>query len=269
MGRNVGVQDKTVIINGLNECNEDTAQLKIMKLVAKSVIDHSDKIPLLWTFFSQSELHTDQEFSSYSRSHFLSKVELPMSESNDGNIIHYFHNKLCPLFSANTVWPSEDTLNILVAIAAGLWVYAATIVRFIMDQGLPPQQLDCVLEFYSQWMQLDTKSSVTAKLDAFCRVIISHISSKHLLIAQQSLLIHHITSEVTLHMLCNVQGLALEDLKYALSKLYSVLTLYQKRYSWTSHFLDLCISPSIMNPSWSSCSNREDRGTTSLKITLF
>jgi len=126
-----------VIINGLNECNKDTAQLKIMKLVAKSVIDHGDKIPLLWAFFSQPELYTDQEFSSYSRSHFLSKVELPMLESNDGNIMCYFCDKLHLLFSANTIWPLEDTLNILVAIAAELWVYAATIIRFIINQGFP------------------------------------------------------------------------------------------------------------------------------------
>ena len=71
-----------------------------------------------------------------------------MLESNDGNIMRYFHDKLHLLSSANTMWLSEDTLNILVAIAAGLWVYAATIVRFIIDQGFPPQQLDCVLEFH-------------------------------------------------------------------------------------------------------------------------
>ena len=200
MGRNVGVQDKTVIINGLNECNGNTAQLKIMKLVAKSVIDHGDKISLLQAFFSQPELHTDQEFSSYSRSYFLSKVKLSMSKSNNGDIMYYFHDKLYPLSSPNTMWPLEDTFNILVAIAAGLWVYAATIVRFIIDQGLPLQQLDYIFEFYSQQMQLDTKSTVTAKLDAFYGVIISHISSKHHSITQQSLLIHHITSEVILHM---------------------------------------------------------------------
>ena len=74
-------------------------------------------------------------------------------------------------------------------------------------------------------MQLDTKSSVTAKLDVFYGMIISCISSKYLSIVQQSLLIYHITSEVILHILYNFQDLALENLKYALSKLYSILTL--------------------------------------------
>ena len=38
LGRqNMGVQDKTVIINSLDECNGDSEQSKIMELVAKSV----------------------------------------------------------------------------------------------------------------------------------------------------------------------------------------------------------------------------------------
>jgi len=176
----MGVQDKTVIIDGLDEYNGDPAQSKIMELVAKSVIEHGDKIPLLWAFFSHPESHINREFSPYSRSHLFAKVELPTSESDDGDIRLYFRDKFCPLASADTVWPSEDTLNILVSIAVGLWIYAATLVRFIMDQDLPRQQLDRVLEFHSQQIQSNTKSSVTAELDAFYGMIISWISSKHL-----------------------------------------------------------------------------------------
>jgi len=94
---------------------------------------------------------------------------------------------------------------------------------------LPRQQLDRVLEFHSQRIQSNTKSSVTSELDAFYGMIISRISSKHLSIVQQSLLIHHTTPGATLHILCNIQGLALEDLKHALSKLYSVLTFIPGR----------------------------------------
>ena len=35
-----------MIIDGLDECNGDSEQSKIMEVVAKSVIEHSDKIPL-------------------------------------------------------------------------------------------------------------------------------------------------------------------------------------------------------------------------------
>ena len=50
----------------------------------------------------------------------FSKVELPVSENNDGDIRCYFRDKLCLRASARTVWPLEDTIDILVVMAAGL-----------------------------------------------------------------------------------------------------------------------------------------------------
>jgi len=235
--QNIDVENKMVIIDGLDECNGDPVQSKIMELVAKSVVEHGDKIPLLWAFFSHPESHINCEFSPYSRSHFFAKVELFVSESDDSDIKRYFCDKLLPLASTDTVWPSEDTLDILVVMAAGLWIYAATLVRFILDhEDLPRQQLDHVLEFHSQWIQLSTKLSVTAELDAFYGIIISRISSKHLPIVQQSLLIHHTASETAMHILCNIQCLALEDLKHTLSKLYSVLTFISEERDWRRLF---------------------------------
>jgi len=95
------VEDKTVIIDGLDECNRDSAQRKIIELVAKSVMEHGDKIPLLWTFFSCSESYITHKFSPYSG--LLSKAELSISESNNSDIKCYFHDKLCPLAPADTV----------------------------------------------------------------------------------------------------------------------------------------------------------------------
>jgi len=137
--RNIGLLDKTVIIDGLDECKGDPAQSKIMELVANSVIKYGDKIPLLWAIFSRPESHINREFSPYSSSYLFAKVELPVSESDDGDIRLYFRDKLRALASVDTVWPSEDTLDILVAMAAGLWIYAATLVRFMIDQGDLPR----------------------------------------------------------------------------------------------------------------------------------
>ena len=100
----MGVQDKMVIIDGLDECNGDPVQSMIMELVAKSVIEHGDEIPLLWAIFSRPESYINHEFSPYSSSHLLSKVKLPVSESNDGNIKRYFRDKLCLRASADTVF---------------------------------------------------------------------------------------------------------------------------------------------------------------------
>ena len=103
-----------------------------MELVAKSVMEHSDKIPFIWAFFSYHESHINCEFSLHFSS-FFSKVELPMLESDDGNIRCYFCDKLHPLASTNTMWPSENIFDILVAIVAELWIYTITLVKFIID----------------------------------------------------------------------------------------------------------------------------------------
>ena len=265
-GRGMAVQDKTVIIDGLDECNGDSEQSKIMELVAKSVKEHGDKIPLLWAFFSRPESHIAHEFSPYLDSGLLFKVELPVSESNDGDIKRYFHDKLRPLAYVNTMWPSEDTLDILVLMVAGLWIYAATLVKFIMDPDLfPEQQLGLVLKFHSQQekrIQSNTKSSVTGELDAFYQMIMSRISHEHLPIVQQALLIHHTNpktsddddismiirsrnrSEIQLYVLANIVGHTVVSLKHALSKLYSVLTFIPGRErNWGEPFLgSVCIS---------------------------
>jgi len=137
------------------------------------------------------------------------------------------------------VWPSEDILDILMAIAAGLWIYATTLVRFITDQHAvsPQRQLEDVLIFHAWWIQSNTKSNVTAKLDAFYKMIMDCIPSEHHLpIVQRSLLIHHTVSGAVLHILSNILDLTLDELKCILSKLHSILTFIPKERDWGEPF---------------------------------
>ena len=53
-----------------------------------------------------------------------------MSESDDGNIKYYFYKKLYPYA---TIWLLEDTLDFFIVMVAGLWIYIAILVKFIMD----------------------------------------------------------------------------------------------------------------------------------------
>jgi len=239
-GRNVGIRERTVFIDGLDECNGDSAQSKIIELVTKSVIQHGNKIPLLWAFFSRPESHIHDAFSPYLDSHLVSKVELPVSESDDGDIRYYFRDKLHPLASAGIVWPSEDTLDVLVAMVAGLWIYAATLVKFIMNRHAisPQRQLNDVLAFHEQQIRPNTKSNVMGELDAFYRMIMDRIPPEnHLPIVQQLLLIHHTLPWAPLHTLANILDFTLEELKHVLSKLHSVLTFIpEDRRFWRERF---------------------------------
>jgi len=162
-----------------------------------------------------------------------------MSESDDSNIKRYFCDKLHYFAFTDIVWPLEDILNILMAMAARLWIYATTLVRFIMDQHAvsPQRQLEDVLVFCAQWIQSNTKSNVTAELDAFYKMIMDHIPPEHhLSIVQQLLLIHHTVSRVVLHTLSNILDLTLDELKCILSKLHSILTFIPKERGWGEPF---------------------------------
>ena len=134
----------------------------------------------------------------------------------------------------------EYTLDILVSIAVGLWIYAATLVRFMMDQHAvsPQQQLEDILAFHAWWIQLNAKSNATAKLDAFYKMIMDCISPEHHLpIVQQLLLVCHTVSVAALHTTSNIFGLTLDELKHALSKLYSVLTFIpEEKRGWGELF---------------------------------
>ena len=58
----------------------------------------------------------------------------------------------------------------------------------------------------------------------------SHVSLKHYLpTIQKVLLTHYTTDMVTLDTISNILSLILEELKYALSKLHSVLTFIPRR----------------------------------------
>ena len=101
-----------------------------------------------------------------------------------------------------------------------------------MDQDAlsPQRQLEDVLTFHEQRTQSNPESNVTAELDAFYKMIMSRVSLKHHLpTIQKVLLIHHTTYKVVLHTIANILSLTLEELKHALSKLYSVLKFIPRR----------------------------------------
>ena len=91
-------------------------------------------------------------------------------------------------------------------------------------------QLEDVLAFHKQYTQSNPESNVTAELDTFYNMIMSYVFLKHHLpTIKKVLLIYHTTDMVTLDTISNTLSLTLEELKYALSKLYSILTFISGR----------------------------------------
>jgi hypothetical protein len=230
---NTPKQSRAVIVDGLDECNGDSPQSEIVELVAESVAKHGGKIPLLWLFFSRPERHIDDAFSEESTFPLCWQVELSVSRDLDGEIRIYLRGHLRlrrgKSSSSASLWPSDDDLDKLVEMVAGLFIYASSLVKYIMDPDSlsPERQLQDVLSLH--WRLPTTPdSNPIARLDEFYFMIMRRIPPKLLPIAQQILLLNHELKRPRIppvRSLANILGLALPELTTSLSKLRSVLTL--------------------------------------------
>jgi hypothetical protein len=228
---NAPKQPRAVIVDGLDECDGDSPQSEIIKLVAESVTKHGSRIPLLWLFFSRPERHIDDAFSDELTSPLCWKVELPVSRDQDGEIRIYLQGHLRRGVSSSSapLWPSDEDLDKLVEMVAGLFIYASCIVKYIMDpEALSPQrQLQDVLSLHSR-LPTTFNSNPIARLDELYRMVMSHIPRNLLPIAQQILLLHNEIQRVSnlpVRSLGNILGLTFQELETSLSKLRCVLTL--------------------------------------------
>jgi hypothetical protein len=230
---NAPKQSRAVIIDGLDECNGDSPQCEIVELVAQSVAKYGSRIPLLWLFFSRPERHIEEAFFDESTLPLCWQVELPVSRDLDGEIRIYLRGHLRlhrgKSSSSAPLWPSEEDLEKLVEMVAGLFIYASCLVKYIMDLDSlsPERQLQDVLSLHSH-VPIVPDSNPIARLDEFYRMIMKRIPPKLLPIVQQILLLNHELKRIDVppvQPLANVLGLASSELETSLSKLRSVLTL--------------------------------------------
>jgi hypothetical protein len=229
---NAPKQSRAVIVDGLDECKGDSPQSEIVELVAESVAKHGGRIPLLWLFFSRPEPHIEDAFSDESTLPLCWQVELPVSREVDGEIRIYLRGHLRlrrgKSSSSASLWPSDEVLDKLVEMVAGLFIYASSLVKYIMDPDSlsPERQLQDVLSLHSH-LPPAPDSNPIARLDEFYCMIMKRIPPKLLPIVQQILLLNNelIRYNAPVRSLGNVLGLALTELETSLSKLRSVVSL--------------------------------------------
>jgi hypothetical protein len=232
------VQSRVIIVDGLDECDGDASQSKIVELVVRSIETYGSKVPLLWLFFSRPEQHIDDAFSDEHTSHLSWQVELPVSRDIDGEIRIYLRGNL--RLRGVPLWLSDENLETLVHMVAGLFIYASIVVKYIMDPNAfsPERRLEDVLSLRSLMPTTgNPHSNPIAGLNELYWMIMNRISSDVLPIVQRILLVNKealvLGSRdpddnewvVSIRTLANVLGLTLPELENALSKLRSVLTL--------------------------------------------
>lgn len=250
--RGVLVQERVVIIDGLDECKEEPAQCVIVELIATAVRDHGGDLPLVWSFFSRPEPHIVQTFSAEAIFPFVWTMSLPVSREVDKEIELYIRGQFkniskriyhLPPYTDDT-WPSEPQISALLHKSAGLFVHASTAMKYVDDPEAsdPKGRLD---EVVSSSLCLPKPfavagSSPTAEIDSLYTLIMRRIPPHVLPTTQQILLLTHyqqphssgafdLTWEVV------VLGLSAPSVMIALSKLRSVLAVDETSFSMTFH----------------------------------
>lgn len=167
------------------------------------------------------------------------EISLPVSDDSHKDIEVYFRNNFARIqqryslsSGVDRIWPSESEIKALVEKSAGLFIYAATIVRFFDDPTLPEreQQLSDLLYPKPQTVSPTTKAGVTplSHLDAFYAAIMRRISPHHLPYTLTVLLIlssELFTGDLTLTKISNLLGYSISTIHSAIYALHSVLFL--------------------------------------------
>lgn len=155
------MQDRLVIIDGLDECESDDEQCVIVDVIATAIREHGENLPLLWAFFSRPEPHIVRTFASDHVSSLCWSTTLPVSHEVDEDIRLYLQCAFENIqkrrqsnhanFPSDTPWPSEEDITALVHMSGGLFAYPATVVKFVGDPKVwdVKEQLRVVLSLRS------------------------------------------------------------------------------------------------------------------------
>ena len=136
-----------VIIDGLDECHDDTAQ-QILRVLCEMITVH--KLPLRFLIGSRPESHIRASFDQ----EFLNTITYRVETFNPGGDIEVFLRDGFAKIESSSItslveqpWPSEDIIDLLVQRSSGQFNYAETVLEFVGDDlRSPTKQLEQVLK---------------------------------------------------------------------------------------------------------------------------
>ncbi|KAF9441622.1 hypothetical protein P691DRAFT_779739 [Macrolepiota fuliginosa MF-IS2] len=237
--KGVDVGEWVVIIDGLDECEGKETQCDIIEMISTSAREGA--LPFRWVFLSRPETHIIASFTTNSIRQISLHLELPVTRAIDNEIRLYLADELQRVQERSRLpdtWPPAHEVAILVNLSAGLWIYPATLIRFIRDpDSSPVDQLNAVLALAKDSKGKTSSGHPLTELDIFYTLIMRRVPSKILTAIQRILLFVKYSSEVS-HwsflrgllgeidlpiIIANILGLTELQFQNACSSLHSVL----------------------------------------------
>jgi hypothetical protein len=160
-----------IVLDGLDECMDHKVQQQIIHLFITAIRDHQLPVRLLIT--SRPEPHLRETLQSNNTFSICRHSELSADESAYNDIRIYLQEEFSRIYheflgrgiDLGPSWPASKAVKHLIRKSSGIFIYAATVVRFIGDEYThPAERLAAVLN-------LDPNS--TAPLDDLYTEILS------------------------------------------------------------------------------------------------
>lgn len=246
-----------LVLDGLDECEDKGAQEIITLILSQA---HRFPFTLKFLVTSRPEPHLVSAFADAPSVHRIALHELNSSSAAD-DIHRYLHHHLTRLpetlgiQSLTKTWISEDEIRTLSMMAGQLFVYAATLVRFVGDDRLrdPRYQLDIILGTMPS-----SSSNPYGDLDALYTQILTNalssrspqrsISRYQLVVGAITLPVHldetHRRRILVLRTLENLLGVAPGEVEEALYHLRSVVVIESYPHFFHKSFSDFICDPS-------------------------
>ncbi|KAF9008460.1 hypothetical protein BDQ17DRAFT_1349989 [Cyathus striatus] len=137
-----------IIIDGLDECKDQEIQVEIIKAIvsAQTALSHCPSVNLRFLVLSRPEVKIRKAFSQA----VTRKLVLDERYEPDKDIEAYLRSEFSTIKSTHSIgphclskeseWPSDKDIKTLVERASGQFIYASTIVKYVMDDRKDPKK---------------------------------------------------------------------------------------------------------------------------------
>ncbi|PPR00058.1 hypothetical protein CVT24_009013, partial [Panaeolus cyanescens] len=142
---------RLLVIDGLDECQGANTQRYIVRILSTALIHK--KVPLFILVSSQPEPPIRDSFNSYDLREAITTLVLDEHYLSDAEIRRYLYTRFDQIRQTHPMraqlpvsWPSTESVNHLISRAAGQFIYATTVIKFVQSpQHRPAERLDALL----------------------------------------------------------------------------------------------------------------------------
>jgi hypothetical protein len=232
------IEGWVIVLDGLDECRGRDEQCEIIQIVASSIRNRST--PFRWLIISRPEVHIKHSMANKKISPLLFNIDIPLSPGIDDDIRSYLESELKAIgeqYHLSSSWPSDTNITALLEVIGGLWLAAATVIRFVGDRkfSTPITQLRLVLSFGERQQGTVTSSSNNPwdQMDRLYHFLLQQLPSTIVSRIRKLLLLSTLYYMSYVNMgveLANALGLPQEEFEAACGFLHAVLYLGESDY---------------------------------------